>query len=193
MAIFLEVVTRLGFLSVPCHRHCQPCRASPPFLGHSPFRRWCRPSLFGKHRIEKRSVFLSRLPRSQLGGLAFALLACFPPGWNGGFHLWRCSGESLGRLPLPVNSPRFKCLGCRFTWSPWLLLYCAVASVTFRLRAATAATPVHDTLRQPGFPQILRLLGCGRCLRLRILSRRSPLGRSLCSVSIFGLVSYPSG
>ena len=40
VAIFLEVVTRLGFLAVPCHRHCQSCRASPPFLGHSPFRRW---------------------------------------------------------------------------------------------------------------------------------------------------------
>ena len=40
LAIFLEVVTRLGFLCVPGHRHCQPCRASPPFLGHSLFHRW---------------------------------------------------------------------------------------------------------------------------------------------------------
>ena len=29
--------------------------------------------------------------------LAFAVWACFPPGWNGGFHLWRLPGESLGR------------------------------------------------------------------------------------------------
>ena len=132
---------------------------------------------------------------SRLGGLAFAVLACFPPGWNGGFHLWRCSGESLGRLLRPVDSPRFKCLGCRFAWSPWLLLYRAVASFTFGWRAATAAAPVLHTLRQPGFPRKLRLHhGCRRCLRLRILSGRSPLGRSLCSVSIFGLFSlYPSG
>ena len=138
--------------------------------------------------------FFSGLPRPRLGGLAFAVLACFPPGWNGGFPFWRCSGESLSRLLRQVDSPRFKCLGCRGTWSPWLLLYRAVASVTFRLRAAPPATPVHHTLRQPGFPRKLRLRGFRRCLRLRILSRRSPLGRSLCSVPIFGLVSfYPSG
>ena len=120
------------------------------------------------------------------------MLACFPPGWNGGFHLWRCLGESLGRLLQPVDSPRFKCLGCRFAWSPWLLLYRAVASVTFGWRAATA--PVLHTLRQPSFPRKLRLRGCRRCLRFRILSGRSPLGRSLYSVSIFRLVSfYPSG
>ena len=103
------------------------------------------------------------------------------------------SGESLGRLLQPVDSPQFKCLRFRATWSPWLLLYRAIASVTFRLRAAPAAAPVHHTLRQPGFPRKLRLRGCRRCLRLRILSRRSPLGHSPCSVSIFGLVSYRRG
>ena len=134
--------------------------------------------------------FFNRLPRSRIGGFAFAVLACFPPGWNGDFHLWRYSGESLGRLLRPLDSPRFKCLGCRFTWSPWLLLYRAVTSVTVRLCAAYAAAPVHHTLRRPGFPRKLRLRGCRRWLRLRILSRRSPL----CSVSFFGLVSfYPSG
>ena len=144
--------------------------------------------------LRKTPFFFSRLPRSRLGGLAFAVLACFPPGWNGGFHLWRCSGESLGRLLRPLDSPRFKCLGYQFTCSPWLLLYRAVASVTFRLLAAPAAAPVHHTLRQPGFPQKLWRRGCRQCLRLRILSGCSPLGRSLCSVSIFGLVSfYPSG
>ena len=133
-------------------------------------------------------------PGLGLRGLAFAVLACFPPGWNGGFHLWRFSGESLGRLLRPVDSPRFMSLGCRATWSPWLLLYRAIASVTFRLRAAPAAAPVHHTLRQPGFPRKLRLRGCRQCLRLQILSGRSPLGRYPCSVSIFGLVSfYPGG
>ena len=48
--------------------------------------------------------------------LAFAVWACFPPGWNGGFHLWRLSDESLGRgrtfldqLILPVS----RALGAR--------------------------------------------------------------------------------
>ena len=133
-------------------------------------------------------------PGLSLRSLAFAVLACFPPGWDGCFHLWRYSGESLGRLLRPVDSPRLKCLGCRATWSPWRLLYRAIASVTFRLRAATAAAPVLHTLRLPGFSRQLRLRGCRRCLRLRILSRHSPLGRSPCSVSVFGLVSfYPSG
>ena len=181
-------MTRLGFLSVPCHRHCHPSRASPPFLGRSPFHS------SENIKIEKRSVFLFSAPQVLAWSLAFAVLVCFPPGWNGGFHLWRFSGESLSRLLQPVDSRRFKSLGCRATWSPWLLLYRAITSVTFRLRAAPSAAPVHLTLRQPGFPQKLRLRGCRRCLRLRILSRRSPLGRYPCSVSIFGLFFfYPSG
>ena len=49
------------------------------------------------HKIEKRSVFLFCSLGLGLRGLAFAVLACFPPGWNGGFHLWRFPGESLGR------------------------------------------------------------------------------------------------
>ena len=166
-------MTRHGFLSVPGHRHCHPSRASPLFLGHSPFcfSFLCSPGL-------------------GLQGLAFAVLACFPPDWNGGFHLWRFSGESLSRLLRPVGSPSFKSPGCRATRSPWLLLYRAIASITFRLCAATAAAPVHHTLRQPCFPRKLQLRGCRRCLQLRILIRRSPLCRYPCSVSIFGLISF---
>ena len=120
MAIFLEVVTRFGFLSVPCHRHCQPCRASPLFF--KPFSVPPVVTAFTSESIELRNgpFFFSGLPRSRLGGLAFAMLACFPLGWHGGFHLWRCLRESLGRLLRPVDSPRFKCLGCRFTLSLWL-------------------------------------------------------------------------
>ena len=132
-------------------------------------------------QIEKCSVFLFSA-RLGMRSLAFAVLACFPPGWNGGFHLWRYLGESLGRLLRPVDSPRCKCLGCWTTWSPWRLLYRAIASFTFRLRAAPVTTPVHLTLRLPGFPRKLWLRGCRWCLRLRILSRRSPLGHSPCSV-----------
>ena len=138
---------------MPGHRHCQPCRASPPF-----FRPFCVPPVVMAFTLRKAlnlEMFrFSFLCSSGLGlrGLAFAVLACFPPGWNGGFHLWRCPGESLGRLLRLVDSPRFKCLGCQATWSPWLLLYRAIASITFRLRAAPAAAPVHHTLRQPDFP-----------------------------------------
>ena len=121
-------------------------------------------------------------PGFGLLSLAVAVLACFPPGWNDGFHLWRYSGESLGRLLRLVDSPRCKCLGCWATWSPWHLLYRVIASVMFKLRAAPAAASVHLTLRLPGFPRKLRLRGCRLCLRLWILSRRSPLGHSPCSV-----------
>ena len=62
-----------------------------------------------------------------------------------------------------------------FSWS------CCLRHV--QVVVATAAPPVLHTLRQPGFPRKLRLRGCRRWLRLRILSRRSLLGRSLCSVS----------
>ena len=47
--------------------------------------------------IEKRSVFLFLLPRSRLAGSCFRSVGLFSPGWNGGFHLWRLPGESLGQ------------------------------------------------------------------------------------------------
>ena len=64
--------------------------------------------------------FFSRLPRSRLGGLAFAVLTCF---LLVGMVASTCGGirGPLGRLLRPVVSPRFKCPGCRFTWSPGLL------------------------------------------------------------------------
>ena len=106
----------------------------------------------------------------------------------GGFR-----GVSWFRLCLlrPVGPPRFKSLGCQAAWSPWLLVSRAVASVTFRLRAAIAAAPVRHTLRHPCFSwQILRLHGCRQRLRLLILSGRSPLNCFPCSVSLFGPVSF---
>ena len=143
------------------------------------------------HGIKKRHVFLFSAPQVSAWGLCFRSVDLFPPGWNGGFHLWRYSGGPLGRLLRPVVSPRFKCPGCRFTWSPGLL---GSFSWSYCLRhvqvvAATAAPPVLHTLCQPGFPRKLRLRGCRRWLRLRLLSGRSPLlGIQL------GLVAfYPSG
>ena len=84
------------------------------------------------HGIEKRYVFLFSAPQVSAWVPCFRSVDLFPPGGNGGFHLWRYSGGPLGRLLRPVVSPRFKCPGCRFTWSPGLFLL-ELASVTFRL------------------------------------------------------------
>ena len=48
-------------------------------------------------RLKDIPFFFFRSLGLGLRGLAFAVLACFPPGWNGGLHLWRFPGESLGR------------------------------------------------------------------------------------------------
>ena len=128
------------------------------------------------------TFFFSRLPRSRLGGLAFAVLTCF---LLVGMVASTCGGiwgglsvDCFDRWFLPDS----RALGAglpgllgSFSWS-----YCLRH---VQVVAATAAPPVLHTLRQPGFPRVLRLCGCRRWLRLRILSGRSPLGRSLCSVS----------
>ena len=128
------------------------------------------------------TFFFSRLPRSWLGGLAFAVLTCF---LLVGMVASTCGGIRGG---LSVDCfdrwflPDSRALGAglpgllgSFSWS-YCLRYIQVVP-------ATAAPPVLHTLRQPGFPRKLRLRGCRRWLRLRILSGRSPLGRSLCSAS----------
>ena len=75
LAIFLEEVARLGLISVPCLRHCHPGRASSFFR---PFLRSAGgDGLHSLHGIENCMVFFSRLPRSLLGSLAFAVLTCF--------------------------------------------------------------------------------------------------------------------
>ena len=51
----------------------------------------------GSIRLKDVPFFFFCSPGLGLRGLAFAVLGCFPPGWNGGFHLWRFPGESLGR------------------------------------------------------------------------------------------------
>ena len=83
----------------------------------------------------------------------------FPPGWNGGFHLWRYSGVLLGRLLRPVVSPRFKRLGAGL---PGLLGSCFWSYCLRQVQAVAASTapPVLFILRLPGFPRKLRLRGC---------------------------------
>ena len=132
--------------------------------------------------LRNSTFFFSRLPRSRLGGLAFAVLTCFllvgmVASTCGGIRGWLSvdcfdrwflpDSRALGAgLPGPLGS---------FSWSSCLRYVQVVA--------ATAASPVLHTLRQPGFPRKLRLRGCRRWLWLRILSGCSPLGRSLYSVS----------
>ena len=66
--------------------------------------------------------FFSRLPRSRLGGLAFAVLTCFLLVGMVASTCGGIRGGPLSRLLRPVVSPQFKCPGCRFTWSPGLFL-----------------------------------------------------------------------
>ena len=151
-------------------------------FGHSLFRRWCRSSLLALHGIEKRYVFLFSAPQVSAWGPCFRGVDLFPPSWNGGFHLWRYLGvlsvNCFDRWCLPDS----RALGAGLPGLLGSLFSYCLRHV--QVVAATAAPPVLHTLRQPGFPRKLWLLVCRRWLQLRILSGRSPLGSSLCSVSI---------
>ena len=139
--------------------------------------------------LRNSTFFFSRLPRSRLGGLAFAVLICFllvgmVASTCGGFQ----GGLSVDWWFLPVRwalGAGLPGLPGSFSWS-----YCLRH---VQVVAATAAPPVLHTLRQPGFPRKLRLRGCRRWLRLRILSGRSPLGRSLLGIQLGLVAFYPSG
>ena len=98
---------------------------------------------------EKRSVFLFLLPRSRLAGPCFRSVGLSSSWleWGGGAStcggFWGAS-RSRSCLLRPVGSPRFKRLGCRATWSPWLLVSQAFASVhvqvacSFRCRSCSS-------------------------------------------------------
>ena len=144
-------------------------------------------------RLRNVPFFLYLLPRSRLAESCFRSVGLFPLGWNGNFHSWRFSGESLGRLIRPVSSPRFKSLGCRAAWSLWLLPYRAIATVkfracTFRCRSCSSHPSPALFSSETSASWVLSVSSAPYS------ERRSPLGRSPCSVSIFGLVSFcPSG
>ena len=140
----------------------------------------------------KTPFFLYLLPRSRLAESCFGSVGLFPPGWNGISHSWKFPGESLGRLFQPVGSPRFKSLGCWATWSPWLLPYRAIASVTFRAcsyRCRSCSSHPSPALfsSETAASWVLTVSSAPDS------ERRSPLGRYPCSVSIFGLVASWSG
>ena len=166
-------MARLGLIPVPCLGHCHTCRASS-FFGHSPFRRWWRSSLLALHGIEKRSVFLFPAPQVSASGPCFRSVDLFPPGWNGGFHLWRYSRVlSVACFDwwfLPVS--RALCAGL-----PGLLGSLFWGSCLRHVQVVTAPLPL---LFFTPFASLvfleLRLRGCWWWRQLRILSGRSPLG-----------------
>ena len=100
--------------------------------------------------------FFSRLPRSRLGSLAFAVLTCFllvgmVASTSGGIRGASRSTASSGSFSL-IQVP----------WVPVYLGSC-FWSYCFRqvqVVAAPAAPPVLHILRLPGFPRKLRLRGC---------------------------------
>ena len=145
------------------------------------------------HRPFSVPFFLYLLPRSRLAESCFRSICLFHPGCNGNLHSWRFSVESLGRLIRPVRSLRFKSLGCRAAWSPWLLPYRAIATVTFgaciyRCRSCSSHPSLALFSSETSASWVLSVSSAPDS------ERRSPLGRSPCSVSIFGLVTfYPSG
>ena len=124
-------MTGRRLLSVPGHRHCRPCIAFSSFFG--PFS---VPPLVTVFTLQKalrlRNVpfFYFCSPGLGLRVLAFAVWVGFPPGWNGGFHLWRLPGESLdwghtffNRLILPGSRALGAGLpGIPGSWSLELLL-----------------------------------------------------------------------
>ena len=126
-------MTQLGFLSVPFHRHCDPCHASPPFLGHSPFRRWWRPSLFGKHRIEKRSVFLFSAPQVLAWGPCFRSVGLFSS-W---LEWWLPLVEVFGGVSQSFLTGGFSPI--QVPWVPFYLVSLALALSSFCLRHVQVA------------------------------------------------------
>ena len=167
-------MTAYGFLSVPGRRPWRPCRAFPTFFG--PFS---VPPVVTAFTLQKalrlRNVLFFDFCSAGLGlrVLAFAVWVCFPPGGNGGFHLWRPLGESLGRghaffdrLILPDSGALGAGIpGLPGSWSLELLPPSRSGCMQLPL-PLLFATPFA----------ILR--GCRRCLRLLILSGQSPLGLS---------------
>ena len=103
-------MTRLGCLSVPGHRHCQPCRASPPFL--RPFSIPPVVTVFTLRKalqIEKRSIFLFSAP--QVSACGVLLSQCWLVFLLVGMVASTCGGIRgchsvvfFGRWILPVAS-----------------------------------------------------------------------------------------
>ena len=174
--------------SMPGHRHCRPCRASPlSFLG-----RFAVPPVVTAFTLRKacrlRNVlfFLLLLPRSRIAESCFRSVGLFPPGWNGSFHSWRYRVSLLVVFSAGSFSPIG--LGCRAAWSPGLLPYRALAYVTFKAGSyrcrSCSSHPSPALFSSKTSPSWLLTVSSAPDSE-----RRTP-GRSSCSVSIFRLVSF---
>ena len=96
---------------------------------------------------------------------------------------------SLSVVFRPVGSPRFKSLGCRAAWYPWLLPHRALASITikagsYRCRSCSShPSPALFSLKTS--PSWLLTVSS-----VPDSEWQTPAGHSSCSVSIFCLVSF---
>ena len=124
--------------------------------------------------------FFSRLPRSRLGGLVFAMLTCFllvgmvasTCGGIRGFSRSLASTGGFSPFPVPWVS---------VYWSPGISLL-GLLPPSCSGCGSSAAPPVLHTLRQPGFPRtpaswVLTVASAPDS------ERAFAFGRSLCSVS----------
>ena len=143
-------------------------------------------------RLRNVPLFLYLLPRSRLVESCFQSVGLFPPGWNGGFHSWKFRVS----LSVVLVAGRFSPIQ-----EHWVPGYLVLGSCPIELLppscsgcAASAAAPVHHTLRQPCFPRKTSASWVLTVSSAPGSERRSLLGRYPCSGSIFGLISfYPSG
>ena len=106
----------------------------PPFSGHSPFRRWCLPSLIGKPRIEKRSVFLFSAPQVSAWGPCFCSVGLFSS-W---LEWWLPLVEVFGGVyRSPSSAGGFSPIGV--PWVPVYLVSLALALSSCCLRHVQVA------------------------------------------------------
>ena len=110
------------------HRHCRPCRAAPPFVGHFPVPPVVTDFTFRKAWRSRNVPFSCSAPQVSACGVLLSQCCLFPPGWNGSCHLWRFWASlsvvfSAGRFS-PIQEP----------WVPGYLvsLALAIASYCFR-------------------------------------------------------------
>ena len=82
-------------------------------------------------RLKEVPFFFFFSPGLGLRGLAFAVLACFPPGWNGGFHLWRFPGSLLVEV-VPSSADGFSPI--QEPWVPGYLVSLALGLSSYCLR-----------------------------------------------------------
>ena len=143
-------------------------------------------------RLRNVPFFLNLFPRFRLAESCFCSVVLFPPGWNGSFRLWRF------RVSLSVV---FSAGWFSPSQEPWVPGYQvslavalrAIASVTFRAcsyRCRSCSSHPSPALFswKTSASWVLTVSSAPDSERL------SPLGHSLCLVSIFGLVSfYPIG